>query len=48
MFEEYNATMKQLKITGGAMNEFYHQQLKEISTGRIGTGYLYGGTLGAV
>ena len=33
MVEEYNATMKQLKITGGTMNEFYRQQLKEISTG---------------
>ena len=33
MVEGYNATMKQLKITGGTMNEFYRQQLKEISTG---------------
>ena len=33
MIEGYNATMKQLKITGGTMNEFYRQQLKEISTG---------------
>ena len=33
MVEEYNATMKQLKVTGGTMNEFYRQQLKEISTG---------------
>ena len=33
MVEEYNATMKQLKITGGTMNEFYRQQLKEVSTG---------------
>ena len=33
MVEEYNATMKQLKITGGRMNEFYRQQLKEVSTG---------------
>lgn len=30
MVEEYNATMMQLKTTGGAMNEFYRQQLKEI------------------
>ena len=33
MIEGYNATMKQLKITGGTMNEFYRQQLKEVSTG---------------
>lgn len=33
MIEGYNATMKQLKITGGTMNEFYRQQLKDISTG---------------
>lgn len=28
MVEAYNATMKQLKTTGGIMNEFYQQQLK--------------------
>lgn len=33
MVEEYNATMKQLKTTGGTMNEFYRQQLKEIPAG---------------
>ena len=30
MVEEYNATMKQLRATGGTMNDFYRQQLKEV------------------
>lgn len=30
MVETYNATMKQLKTTGGTMNEFYLKQLKDI------------------
>ena len=30
MVEAYNATMKQLKTTGGTMNEFYLKQLKDI------------------
>ena len=33
MVEAYNATMKQLKTTGGIMNEFYQQQLKNIPAG---------------
>lgn len=33
MVEAYNATMKQLKTTGGTMNEFYLQQLKNIPAG---------------
>ena len=33
MVETYNATMKQLKTTGGTMNEFYLQQLKNIPAG---------------
>lgn len=33
MVEAYNATIKQLKITGGTMNEFYRQKLKEIPAG---------------
>lgn len=30
MIEKYNATLKQLQTTGGTMNCFYQQQLKEI------------------
>lgn len=30
MVEEYNATMKHLRTTGGTMNEFYRQQLKAL------------------
>ena len=33
MVEAYNATMKQLKTTGGIMNEFYQQQLKNNPAG---------------
>lgn len=33
MVEAYNATMKQLKTTGGTMNEFYLKQLKGIPAG---------------
>ncbi len=33
MVEAYNATMKQLKTTGGTMNEFYLKQLKDIPVG---------------
>lgn len=33
MIEEYNATLKQLQTTGGTMNRFYEQQLKEIPAG---------------
>lgn len=33
MVEAYNATMKQLKTTGGTMNEFYLKQLKDIPAG---------------
>lgn len=33
MVEAYNATMKQLKATGGTMNEFYRRQLKDIPAG---------------
>lgn len=33
MVEAYNATMKQLKTTGGTMNEFYRSQLKNIPAG---------------
>ena len=33
MVEAYNATMKQLRTTGGTMNEFYLKQLKDIPAG---------------
>lgn len=33
MVEAYNATMKQLKTTGGTMNEFYLKQLNDIPAG---------------
>lgn len=33
MVEEYNATMNQLKKTGGTMDEFYRRQLTEIPAG---------------
>ena len=33
MVEVYNATRKQLKTTGGTMNEFYLKQLKDIPAG---------------
>lgn len=33
MVEEYNATMSQLKKTGGTMDEFYRRQLIEIPAG---------------